>query len=296
MGRFWLVVLCAGLSAAACSILLAADERRALLQEARYLYSRVGVCRIYVINLRRSTARRHKVRLIMGVFRLPFHLVDAVDGKEAMATADRGRVASSSFLFCARDFQSPPRPMSPGEFGCLLSHQLARFDYLRFSAVAGVNLPVLVLEDDNDFVVDFVGQLHSAMASLPSDWHLYYGAYAPASADSVRKRCKKNIARIGGVFGTSCMAMRNVSVARALAWYTTDGYRGQRYLVADILPLHLTNGDVLVAYGAFPTRLATQADRQSFIRSQTDASMTYPLDSSILALISRQIAAYLAKK
>src|ERR1700744_466352 len=87
---------------------------------------------VYVINLERSPDRLRHMRTQAARVALAFERLDGVDGETLSAAELDGYRAAHA-----------PRPLTPGEVGCWLSHQ--RF----WRALAAGDSPWgLVLEDD----------------------------------------------------------------------------------------------------------------------------------------------------
>jgi len=112
---------------------------------------------IWVINLKRSADRRAFITAHLRDLGLSFELIEAADG-EALSTEELAAVYQAALC--------TPRPLTPGEIGCALSHLRLYQRQMDEGHEA-----VVILEDDAIVDPSFLDTM-AQLARLPIDWEL----------------------------------------------------------------------------------------------------------------------------
>lgn len=97
-----------------------------------------------------------------------------------------------------------------GMFGCWLSYLFLMIDI----AESGTNKPVVVLEDDNDLDVNFVGEIENALAKVPSDWDMILCGNCGIAKTSIRY---DNLVGVQRFSCMNCFIVRNSTTAASIA-------------------------------------------------------------------------------
>lgn len=113
--------------------------------------------KIFVINLPSAIDRREHITTELNKLKLPFEVFNAVNGNTDLSYANKHYSPLGRLLRYAR-------PLSNSQIGCFASH------YELWNKCITLNEPILVLEDDIDFSLNFVTQLKLLLPCL-DDYH-----------------------------------------------------------------------------------------------------------------------------
>lgn len=114
---------------------------------------------IFVISLARAQARRATIGARLAALRLPYTFIDATDGAVLDLHRHSAYAGHWRRLFFGRD-------LTPGEFGCLISHRGVYEQIIRHSIDRAI-----VLEDDAIVTDDFPAVV-AALCASPVHWDL----------------------------------------------------------------------------------------------------------------------------
>ena len=118
---------------------------------------------VFVINLKRSAARRDHTTKQLNDLGIPFQIIEAVDGTDL---SDSEIKNNGNFGIYKNGLY--PRYLLKEEIGCALSHL-----NIYHKMVAEKTPIACILEDDNDFSKDFKTLLINDQLNI-EDWDLLY--------------------------------------------------------------------------------------------------------------------------
>ncbi|XP_034938620.1 glycosyltransferase 25 family member [Chelonus insularis] len=130
---------------------------------------RIGMDKIYLINLRRRPERRQRMYRCFDELGLEVETIDAVDGKTLNES-----ILKQWNINMMPEYTDPyhKRPMKMGEIGCFLSHYI-----VWNKAIENDYEKIMVLEDDVKFEPFFKNKVNFIMDELKAlkiDWDLIY--------------------------------------------------------------------------------------------------------------------------
>jgi len=163
----------------------------------------LDVVKVYVVNLRRSIARRNYIEQKLQHYNIPFEIFEAVDGNELCETELYKIYAEGSYFK-----NRYGRVMNIGEIGCALSH-IGLYKKILEEKISHA----IILEDDIDFDerLSHIVQNYHSVEKLLNHFDLVLIGYADADLNyrkpgvcSVWKRIKLDHFITAGVPVSRC--------------------------------------------------------------------------------------------
>lgn len=146
---------------------------------------------VFVINLKRSTERRDHTTKQLNDLKVPFQMMEAIDGAELSYQEIRN---NHDYGIYKSGFHSSY--LRKEEIGCVLSH----LKILRKMVDEKIEL-ACILEDDNDYLKEFKDLLINGNLN-PDEWDiLYLGHHSACTVREAQSRNKKRVLSSGSVIG-----------------------------------------------------------------------------------------------
>ena len=176
---------------------------------------------IFVINLKRESARREHITAHLQQHGLSHEIIDAVDGRE-LSEAQIAAVYSLE-----KTMQHIKRPLSKGEIACALSH-FSIWQKMCDEDIA----EAIIIEDDAVLHENFMAKVQEAKKILPQDWQILLLGYSEHTQDATTS-VQRHVCHVSVAKSKHSKIIMPLEIATSTHCYLI-GQAGAKYLLDEL--------------------------------------------------------------